>query len=309
VGDSELLAKYSEVLRDRPRATEFLQMAWKEERRTLDLPHDIEESLPKIFDLFFNPFKKKSSLRDAVHRLPTVRNLILHLDKDLLSFLTKNKLLLTIIEGEEEYITLTPEGVAIAYLFSKYGVDSTLSYDLMRSEDQERIELVLYENYRKYSLRNLQRIAHFSKEEKHLGVNQMSITLFLLINGSIGTERAFKIESIEVQEAVEKIVRAFVADAGDKAKKVYPFNWYLTTAKRLLGDVFYNKYPLYYIYEEKVDRVREEVVKSARKIQGFRYRWTRFLKEYEMQRPIFRSYGISHFSKSKTLELEQKVLM
>jgi len=152
-------------------------------------------------------------------------------------------------------------------------------------------------------------MAHYSKEEKHLGVNQMSITLFLLINGSVGTDRAFKIESIEVQKAVEKTVRSFVSDADNEVKKVYPFNWYLTTAKRVLGDVFYNKYPLYYIYEEKVDIVREEVVESAKRIQDFRYRWTRFLKEYEQQRPIFRSYGISHFSKSKTLEFEQRLLM
>ena len=304
-----MLAKYFKVLRSRPRAAEFLRTAWKEERKTLDLPYNIDESLHRILDLYFNPFRRKSSLRTAIHRLPTVQNLILRFDKDLVSFLSENKLLFTIAEREQEYITLTPEGVAIAFLIDKYGVDSALSYDLMKSEDQERIESILYENYRNHSLRNLQKMAHYSKEEKHLGVNQLSITLFLLVNGSTGIDRAFKIESAEVQEAVEEIILAFVSDVEKKAKKVYPFNWYLTTAKRVLGNVFFNKYPLYYIYEEKVDKVREEVVESAKRIQDFPDRWNRFLREYEKQRPIFRSYGISHFSKSKTLELEHKVLM
>lgn len=302
-----MLKKYLRLVKGNPSAAELVRSIWREEKIALNLSGDIERDISRIFELFFNPFRRRSSLRKDIRRLPTTDHFF-HLGRTELAFLSKNELLLTFLEGEKEFVSLTPEGVAIASLIDRYGRDFA-DFMAMDFRYNKRLESVLFEHYRKNSLRNARKLAQELRSEKFLTINQMSITLFLLINGSIGEEKACSIESREVESAIEEIIHAFVRDGRYKRKTVYPFNWYLSTANKVMGDVFYIKSPLYYIYADKVEAVKNRVRKSVKRTHDFHSRWARFLKEYEKQRPILRSHQVSFFSKSEAMKLEQELFI
>jgi hypothetical protein len=309
VEDRKILETFLSHLKDSPKAIDLLISIWLKEEVALGLSGGINDKIAKIFDLVFSPYRRKSSLLREIRRLPPVR-FFEDVNRDGRTLLDslENKGLLLLFSEEEECVTLTPEGVAIALLAIKHGRDF-LECDRTCLDEVTQLNLLLYDHYRKHSMRQIQAFTLSMRGQRLLGVTQLSITLFLLVNGSIGKARAFSIESSEAQNAAEEIIRSFVQDPRKPRKRVYPFNWYLTTAKKLMGDVFYNRYPLYYIYEDKVETVKGYVKTSVKRIGDFDERWHRLLNEYEKCRSVLRFHGVSYFSRSEVMELEQRLFL
>jgi len=301
VGPNSRIEQGLHFLENNPQAFELLIRIWEKERQVLDLSLETENSVAKLIDVFFNPYRRSSSLVREAQELPEISNLPYYRE-ELLSLLIKNDLVVIFGDEARKTVTLTPEGAILANISIHHSLNKAYDLTFLSFFDN-----FLYNSYRSNCLKLVQNVARSMSEEKNLGVKQLSISLFLLINGSIGKAKAFSIESKDVENAAEKVISAFVNPDSTSMKQGYAFNWYLTTANKIMDDVFYNKKPRYFIYEEKADKVTEFVLKSVRGITDFRKRWMRFVDEYEKQRPLLKLHNVSFFSTSGLLDLEQKI--
>jgi hypothetical protein len=288
-------------LENNPQAFDLLKKIWATEKQALNLSFETEKSVAELINRFFNPFRRSSSLVHEAQRLPEISDLP-YFKEELLNLLLSNSLVVIFGDKKKKSVTLTPEGAILANI-SLFSAQNSV-YDLA---SLSYFDNFLYNYYRSSCLKLAQNVSDSLSEEKDLGIKQLSISLFLLINGSIGESKAFSIESRDAEKAAENVISAFVNANRDVIKQGYAFNWYLTTANKVMDDVFYNKKPRYYIYEEKAERVVDIVLKSAKGITDFRQRWVLFVAEYEKQRPLLKLHGVSFFSTSRLLDLEQKI--
>jgi hypothetical protein len=297
-----MISYYLRNLKNTNEELMILRSIWEKEKNNLKLSADILKNLENIEKLFFNSLSKKSSLLINIQKLPTMNDFSI-LTASTIKILENNGLLI-IFENDQKFLCLTLEGIIISYLAIKY--NNFINENV--EEEIQSYENLLYQKYRNNSILKLINIKkNLLNRKKLLGKNQLSITLFLYINGSIGHNKAFNVKSPEIRLIADTIIRSFIQDDINNVKKdVYPFNWYLTTAKNIMGDVICNKYPNYYLYENKIDIIKNYIINSPKKIKNFKLKWNNFLNEYNKQRPILSRYNLSYYSLSNVLDLENK---
>lgn len=254
----------------------------------MGLPESRARALEIIIDELFNPTKKRSSLLNLIKKAPFAEEFSKH-DVERLETLG---LVITLPDAFGKRVTITPEGIILLERLKK----DNISY--------EELEKIAYNRYRNFCFHKIERL----RKEEELKSKHIAVLLFFLLNGSIGEHNSYKVHSYEDYSNLERIVRSYLSDESVEIEDNYALKYYLVEAKRILGDIAFNKKPNYYLKEETLDYVIESVRKEVEKDRSFKQKWERFKNCYKDNITFLRTRGNSYYSTTWEMELDKKFL-
>jgi len=246
------------------------------------------KALEVIIDELFNPTKKRSSLLRLMKKMPFVKSF----PEQVVERLESLGYVITLPDTFGKRVTITPEGIMILEQYRK----DQISY--------EKLKDVIYNRYRKFCFHKIERLR---KKEK-LKSKHIAVLLFFLLNGSIGESKSYKARSYEDLSYLERIVRSYLSDKHVDAEDNYALKYFLVEAKRILGDVAFNKKPDYYLREETLDHVIESIRNDVKKDASFQKKWERFKNCYKENVTFLRTRGNSYYSTTWEMELDTRFL-
>ena len=252
----------------------------------MELPNQQIRALEIIIDRVFNPSKKRSSLLRLTRKMPYIKDF----PKNDIDELEKQGHVVTLPTAFGDRVTITPEGIIFLESYKKYG------------SQLEKLKKVAYQSYKEHCFHKIKRLR---KKEK-LKTKHISILLFFLLNSSIGENKPYKISSYEDKSHLERIVRSYIYDKQFEVEDNYALSYYLVEAKRILGDIAFNKKPIYYLRKETLDYVLDSISMAVKNDSSFPERWRRLKKAYRESITFLRTRGNSYYTTSWEMELDKK---
>lgn len=262
---------------------ETLRQIWKSQKLSMNLLGSPAQALEVLIKKVFNPTKKRSSLLSITQKMPYAHDFA----KNDVERLEYYGYIVTIPTASEKRVTITPEGLIGLERYQNKVSD----YRILRE--------VAYKNYREFCFHKIKRLR---KEEK-LKPKHIAVLLFFLLNGSIGPEKAYKVRSPDDSLYLEKIVGSFVSD-NYEVRNDYALKYYLVEAKRILGDVAFNKKPCYYLKQKTIDYVLESIRKEVKVNPNFYIMWKRLKGAYRDNVTFLRTRENSHYTTRWEMELD-----
>lgn len=266
---------------------ETLRQIWKSQKLSMDLPGSPIQALQVLITKVFNPTKKRSSLLSITQKMPYANDFTRNDVERLESY----GYIVTIPTASEKKVTITPEGI--------------IGLEQYQNElsDFRILQEVAYKKYREFSFHKIERLR---KEEK-LKPKHIAVLLFFLLNGSIGLSKAYQVRSPDDSSYLEKIVGSFISDDYEVSND-YTLKYYLVEAKRILGDVAFNKKPNYYLKEKTLDYVLNSIQKEVKGNRSFYLMWKRLKGAYRENVTFLRTRGNSYYTTKWEMELDRLFL-
>ena len=267
---------------------ETLRKIWKNQKYMMNLPEDRGLALKMVLEEIFNPRRKRSSLLELTNRLPILNDF----SKEDVKTLERQGYIISIHTALGNRLTITPEGIIA---IEEYDTDAQLG---------ENFRKIAYDSYRKHCFHKIERL----RKKEDLKPKHIGILLFFLLNGSIGKKKSYKVRSYEDSLCLEKIVRSYISEEYTEIEDNYALKYFLVEAKRILGDVAFNKKPYYYLKEKTLDYVLESIQNQANQDRAFKKRWNRLKRAYRENITFLRMRENSYYTTSWEMELDSKFL-
>jgi hypothetical protein len=267
---------------------EILRKIWKNQKHMMNLPEDRGLALKMVIEEIFNPSRKRSSLLELTNRMPILNDF----PKEDVKNLERQGYIISIPMALGNRLTITPEGIIT---IEGYGKDV---------QHGENFEKIAYDSYRKHCFHKIERL----RKKEDLKPKHIGILLFFLLNGSIGKKKSYQVRSYEDSLCLEKIVRSYMTDEHITIEDNYALKYFLVEAKRILGDIAFNRKPHYYLKEETLDYVLDSIRNQVKGDAAFKERWARLKREYKENITFLRMRKNSNYATSWEMELNRKLL-
>jgi len=254
----------------------------------MGLSESVVEALEGMINELFNPTKKRSSLHGLIKKMPLAEKFS-EQDVERLEILGY---VITLPNVFGKRVTITPEGIMIIELYR----EGRVSY--------EKLKDISYDRYRRFCFHKIERL----RKKEELKPKHIAVLLFFLLNGSIGESKSYKVHSYEDLSYLERIVRSYLSDKHVDVEDNYALKYFLVEAKRILGDIAFNKKPDYYLKEDTLDYVIESIRSEVKKDTSFKKKWEHIKNSYKENITFLRTRGNSYYSTTWEMELDTKFL-
>jgi len=311
---------YSEITtKEYDRLTEFLNLLWENVKKILRISATEESKIIlDLFEKFYHPKKLPTTKLKILEQLPVKKFYIKNtsISNADLDKLKENQIYQSISRGDDEYLIITPEG---------YGFFVALK-NSKQYDNKFRLNSWIIKNYEKF-ISNIYREITFekilkleTKKDGKIGLKEVAIILFFLINGSINKDAAFHRENTELDRAINSIVQAFLqnknfSDSDRYNEKIVPLRILhrdIPTLNEQMGYPIYNNKGKYYIKSEmEKERIVKRIKTAIRQIQKpaeIWERWHAFKKEYEHWRYILRQNSVCFYDQKNEFMIENEIL-
>jgi hypothetical protein len=259
----------------------------EKERRAFAFDVNREKVLNQLIERIFNPLRTRGTLLKELRIMPLATDFV----KEHLIKLDKLGYVAVLPDGAIERVTITPEGlVALAYIQGNF-------------KESHLLENQMNKRYSEFCHHQINRL----KKKELLKPKHIAVLLFLLLNGSIGKNNAYKVSSNEDVFCIERIVQCFLTGSISNIEDAYSLRYYLVEAKRILGNVVYNRSPSYFIQENGEGLILQSIQRSIKKDPDFIEKWERLKASYQSNITYLRAKQNSFYSATREYELDRQL--